>query len=220
MIYHSHWRQRTSRCLWRYGGSSCTRGQWFQNQTRPTRTSEPNRENKHCWWKPDTRQTEVWRGSAPSLEVSRRVTQTQKPSHLLQSGYEEHGQSHQMQHGYGDQQEDHGCLEMWENPWNSVYRQRNDLLSGPTGFRGRTQFLCLRELTSLRLSNMVSVFAVTLRGNCGITDPATSAPTISSYLQTQVSWTAAFTLPALWGRHTLRSVIGIKRKRFFCVNWW
>lgn len=149
MIYHSHWRQRTSRCLWRYGGSSCTRGQWFQNQTRPTRTSEPNRENKHCWWKPDKRQTEVWRGSAPSLEVSRRVTQTQKPSHLLQSGYEEHGQSHQMQHGYGDQQEDHGCLEMWENPWNSVYRQRNDLLSGPTGFRGRTQFLCLREPTSL-----------------------------------------------------------------------
>lgn len=66
-------------------------------------------------------------GVSQSLEVSRSVTQTQKPSHLLQSGYEEHGQSHQMQHGYGDQQEDHGCWETRENSWNSVYRQRNDL---------------------------------------------------------------------------------------------
>lgn len=52
--------------------------------------------------------------------------QTQTGSHLLQSGYEQHGQSHQMQHGYGDQQEDHGCREIRGNSWNSVNRETDD----------------------------------------------------------------------------------------------
>lgn len=68
-------------------------------------------------------------------EVSGGVPQTQKGSHLLQGGYEQHGQSHQVQHGYGDQQEDHGCREIRRNSWNSVNRERGGLLSGPTGQR-------------------------------------------------------------------------------------
>lgn len=110
-----------------------------------------------------------------------------------------------MQHGYGDQQEHHGCWEMRKNSWNSVY---TPVIR--TYWVGRLS-LCVRELASLTLSDMVSMLAVTLRGNCRNTDPVTSAQPISSYLQTQVRGTAAFT--RLFSEGSMRSVIGTKRKK-------
>lgn len=87
-----------------------------------------------------------------------------------------------MQHGYGDQQEDHGCWEMRNSPGILSTGRKVTFCQDLQGSALEAQELSFPERASLTLFDMGGIFAVTLRGNCGNTDPATSAPTIGPYL--------------------------------------
>lgn len=166
-----------------------------------------------------TERTDAGEESLIRVWTGRQQAVTQTPSHLLQSGYEEHGQSHQMEHGHGYQQEDHGCWEMRGNSWNSVYRQRNNL------FRS-CRVPQQNSVQTVSVFARASIVNSVWHGQHICSDSETMATLILEHLHrgshhiVKGKWVGQQPSSCLLSEENMSSSIRIKRKSFFCVNWW